>query len=192
MVLALLTATAVTACENQDGDVAVDEAIPETRTAPENPVAEKSADEPASPGKPTAPISIDYTVTGTPIVGQPLNIDLQVTSTLSDRPITLNYDVVDATALLFPEAQVKRVSLGMVDELRPAGEQVTVVPQRDGRLYLNVTAEIETESGTLLKSMAIPIQVGSAPPELDENGELMEDADGDAILSMPADDNARD
>jgi hypothetical protein len=64
-----------------------------------------------------------------------------------------------------------------------------VVPQREGRLYLNVSAEVETEQGTLLKSMAIPIQVGSAPRELQTNGEVSQDADGEAIVSMPADED---
>jgi hypothetical protein len=39
----------------------------------------------------------------------------------------------------------------------------------------------------MLKSMAIPIQVGSAPAELETNGELKTDAEGEAIVSMPAD-----
>jgi hypothetical protein len=64
-----------------------------------------------------------------------------------------------------------------------------VVPQREGRLYLNVSAEVETEGGTLLKSMAIPIQVGSAPRQQQTNGELKPDADGEPVISMPAEEN---
>src|SRR5690606_23977146 len=45
--------------------------------------ASSSADVPASSGgKPSAPMSIDYTVIGTPVVGQPVNINLEVSSSL--------------------------------------------------------------------------------------------------------------
>lgn len=185
----LLTASAiaiamVAACQQPADDTAVanDDAAPEKAAAAAGPAAA------TSPGKPSAPIFIDYTVNGTPIVGHPVSIDLNVRSTLTDRPVTLNYRVVDTSALTFPDAQVRQVAVARLDEGRPAIQQVTVVPQREGRLYLNVTAEIQTEDGMMLKSMAIPIQVGSAPAEREVNGEIKKDADGDAIVSMPADD----
>jgi len=42
-------------------------------------------------------------------------------------------------------------------------QQVTVIPQREGRFYLNVSASMEIPDGTLSTVMAIPIQVGNAP-----------------------------
>jgi hypothetical protein len=73
-------------------------------------------------------------------------------------------------------------------------QQVAVVPQREGRLYINVSAEVETAGGTIIKSMAIPIQVGNAPvqPQLKQpqlNGELKEGPDGETVISMPAQQN---
>jgi hypothetical protein len=179
MVLATL---AFAAC--QDANQGVERAS-DTAAAPE--AAAQAADAEASAGKPTAPIAIDYTVVGTPIVGQPVSINLEVSSMLPGRAVTLNYRINDARNLVFPQAQAQRVALGVLGDSDRAAQQVIVVPQREGRLYLNVSAEVETEQGTLLKSMAIPIQVGSAPRELQTNGEVSQDADGEAIVSMPAD-----
>jgi hypothetical protein len=179
MVLATL---AFAAC--QDANQGVERAS-DTAAAPE--VAAQAADAEASAGKPTAPIAIDYTVVGTPVVGQPVSINLEVSSMLPGRAVTLNYRINDARNLVFPQAQAQRVALGVLGDSDRAAQQVIVVPQREGRLYLNVSAEVETEQGTLLKSMAIPIQVGSAPRELQTNGEVSQDADGEAIVSMPAD-----
>ena len=41
----------------------------------------------------------------------------------------------------------------------------------------------------MIKSMAIPIQVGRAPQKPEINGELVEDPDGETVISMPAKEN---
>jgi hypothetical protein len=144
-----------------------------------------------SAGKPSAPVTIDYTVIGTPVVGQPVNINLEVSSSLGNRPVTLNYRINDARNLVFPQAQPQRVALAAPADTGRAAQQVTVIPQREGRLYLNVSAEVETDEGMMLKSMAIPIQVGSAPQQQETNGELREGSDGEAVISMPAEETPR-
>jgi hypothetical protein len=185
----LLAALAFAACQeaNEGAGVSADTTVaPEA--APQGPVADADV----SAGKPTAPIAIDYTVIGAPIVGQPVSINLEVSSMLPGRAVTLNYRINDPRNLSFPQAQAQRVALGVLGDSDRAAQQVTVVPQREGRLYLNVSAEVETEEGVLLKSIAIPIQVGAAPRELQTNGEVGEDAQGEAIVSMPADEETRD
>ena len=153
--------------------------------------ASSSSDMSASAGKPSAPVTIDYTVIGTPVVGQPVNINLEVSSSLGSRPVTLSYRINDARNLVFPQAQPQRVALAAPPDTGRAAQQVTVIPQREGRLYLNVSAEVETDEGMMLKSMAIPIQVGSAPPQQETNGELQEGADGETVISMPAEETSR-
>lgn len=140
----------------------------------------------SSPGKPSAPINFRYEVLGTPIVGQPVSINIFVSSSVVDVPITLLYRVNDASSMLFPESQALRAEFTMAPGDDPRSQQITVVPQREGRLYLNVSAEIATADGTMLKSTSIPIQVGSAPPELEINGELVETPEGETVISMPA------
>ena len=138
----------------------------------------------SSPGKPAAPINIDYEIMGTPVVGIPLSINVKVSSTL-DQPIRLNYRIIDATSLMFSDAQAQRVSLVPIGDEAFSTEQVTVIPQREGRLFLNVSAEIETEVGMMARVMAIPIQVGSLRPTARLNGKLITAEDGEALISMP-------
>ncbi len=140
-----------------------------------------------SPGKPSAPISFRYKVQGTPIVGQPVAINIFVASSVSGLPVNLFYRVNDASSMLFPDSQAQRTKFVAEAEDEPRSLQITVIPQREGRLYLNVSTEIETADGTLLKTTSIPIQVGSAPPELEVNGEMIETEDGEVVISMPAD-----
>jgi hypothetical protein len=138
-----------------------------------------------SPGKPSAPINIDYEIMGTPVIGVPLSINVKVSSAL-DQAITVNYRIIDTTSLMFTHAQSERVSLVPEGDETFSAEQVTVIPQREGRLFLNVSAEIETELGMMAKVMAIPIQVGSFRPTPQVNGELITGDEGEALLSMPA------
>jgi hypothetical protein len=144
-----------------------------------------------SAGKPGAPVDFDYAIIGTPVVGQPVSINLRVSSSLRDRPVTLNYRINDARNLRFPEAQAQRVALPAFRDTGRVTEQITVVPQQEGRLYLNVYAEVETDEGTLMKSMAIPIQVGRAPRQQETNGEPRQDADGETVISLPAEETTR-
>ena len=137
-----------------------------------------------SPGKPSAPISIDYEVLGKPIVGLPVAINVQVSATQDVGPIAVTYSINDTSALLFQEGQVERLEISDLSEV--SIQQVAVVPQREGRLYLNVSAEVQTAGGSMIKSMAIPIQVGSAPKQPQINGELKEGPDGEIVISMPA------
>ena len=51
--------------------------------------AKPSADQPvSSPGKPSAPVSIRYKILGTPVVGQPVAIEIGVSSSLHQQPAT--------------------------------------------------------------------------------------------------------
>lgn len=175
-------ALAAAGCKDAERMTAAD--TPDTPSASE----ESAADGQAPEGKPTAPIDIEYDVIGTPIVGQPVNIDLSVKSTRGDTPVRLSYRVLDSKSMSFPAAQAKEVAL-RVGDTQPAVRQVTIVPQREGRLYLNVTAEVETPGGAMFKSIAIPVQVGSGPTEQEPDGTLKEDAEGEAVLSLPADEN---
>jgi hypothetical protein len=140
-----------------------------------------------SPGKPSAPISIDYEVLGKAIVGLPVAINVQVSASQEVGPITVQYSINDVSALRFQEGQVERRQYRNRSELDM--QQVAVVPQREGRLYINVSAEVETAGGSMIKSMAIPIQVGNAPVQPQLNGELKEGPDGETVISMPAQQN---
>jgi hypothetical protein len=140
-------------------------------------------------GKPQGPVKIDYRIIGTPVVGQPLTIEFEVRSNVDDMPVTLSYDSNDSTAMTFPESQQRRISLAFEGEERQAGHRVTVVPAREGRLFLNVTAQMQSDTGSLQTVIAVPIQVGAAPRQLQENGVVTTDGNGELIREMPASEN---
>ena len=140
-------------------------------------------------GKPQGPVKIDYRIIGTPVVGQPLTIEFEVASNVDDMPVTLSYSSQDSTAMTFPETQQRTKSLAFEGEERLAGQQVTVVPAREGRLFLNVTAQMQSDTGSLQTVIAVPIQVGAAPRQLQENGVVTTDENGELLREMPASEN---
>jgi hypothetical protein len=145
--------------------------------------AAASADLPVSPG---GPVRIEHELVSTPVVGQPLIIDLSFESRGEVRPMRVDYRINDSTALQFPEQQVRTATVTPDAATRASTQQVTVIPQREGRLYLNVSVGVESELGSSSTVMAIPIQVGEGPRSFENNGTLTTDADGDAVRSLPA------
>ncbi len=181
---AVLAGAMLTACGGGSEQPAP---VAEQGASAETPVAVLTPEEKYSViGKPQGPVRIDYRIIGTPVVGQPVTIDLKVKSNVGEEPVTLSYGSNDSTAMTFPESQQRMVSLAFVDDERTAGQQVTVIPAREGRLFLNVTAHLQTDTGSLQTVTAVPIQVGAAPRELQQNGVVTTDENGELIREMPA------
>ena len=175
----LVTSFGLVACNSGDGPAEPAKA-PETVTDKPTPGVANAGG--ASPGKPMAPISIRYEVIGNPIIGQPVLINVKVRS--EEGPVTVQYDITDASALMFQPGQVERYQIP--DPTSDSTNQLSVIPQREGRIYVNVSAEVQTPGGPMIRSMAIPIKVGAAPDEPTANGELKEGPDGETVISMPA------
>ncbi len=136
---------------------------------------------------PRSPVSVSYRIIGTPIVGQPVSLDLQFESSFGSQPFRVSYRVNDPTAMQLPESQSSTVSISPSGSEGRSAQQVTVIPLREGRLYLNVAAVFETETGSMSTVTAIPIQVGpAAPREILENGTVIIDESGDLIRTLPA------
>lgn len=171
--LLVLCGLALAACQNDGNDVSG-----AMHSKPESAAAMAAA------GDVPAPVTFDYEIMGTPVVGIPLSINVKVSSAL-DQPIHMNYRINDTTSLKFADAQAESVSLVPIGGDAFSSEQVTVIPQREGRLFLNIAAEIETDAGRTSRVMAIPIQVGTirATPKVD--GELTTRESGDARIAVP-------
>jgi len=179
--------TFIAGCGSNDQPVAKpDEALPKGNAPLVSFTPEGEA---GQSGKPGAPITVSYRIIGKPVVGQPVAVDLNVSSTLGPQEITVHYRINDASAMQLAQSQPDRVRIAP-DEINDRGvQQVTVIPMREGRLYLNVSASVETEGGSMSTVTAIPIQVGDAPRELLEHGEVQTDEDGNAIRVLPVDDS---
>ena len=131
--------------------------------------------------KPGSPYSVSYRIIGTPVVGSPVTVDLQVESNQGTQPLNLEYRINDATSMVLGESQPATVRMEFAADESACSQQVTIVPQREGRFYLNVSASFETAEGTMSTVTAIPIQVGTGTRELQQHGEVELDDDGNAV-----------
>jgi hypothetical protein len=186
----MTAAVSVAACGNNGGDKPAEATTAIATNESGQTVSAKPAPAPTYDGtisKPGAPFVMSYKVIGTPIVGSPVTVNLRVTSTLGSQPLRVNYRTNDAAAMTFHEAQPLSIEMAPASEEDFVLQQVTVIPQREGRLYLNVTAAVETEEGSMSTTMAIPIQVGSGGRILEENGEVQTDEEGEAIRVLTPD-----
>ncbi len=150
-------------------------------------LADAKSDVPSSyTHKPQGPVAIEYRIIGAPIVGQPLAIDIEVRSLMGAQEIELNYRINDSTALEFTEAQPAQLTLAPSNDPAPVVQQVRLVPLREGRVFLNVSASVDADGSTLSTAVAIPIQVGAAPRQTEENGTLTTGQSGEPLHSLPA------
>ncbi len=136
---------------------------------------------------PGSPYRISYRIIGTPIVGSPVTVELQVASLHGPRPLSLNYRFKDASSMIFADSQPTSISMEPAANEAEFKQQVTIIPQREGRFYLNVSVMYETENGTMSTVTAIPIQVGTGTRELQEHGVVELDEDGEAVRVLTSD-----
>ena len=182
----IITASALCAC----GDAGIDKVSTDAQPV------ELSNDVPAvtftpendSVGKPRGPVTVAYRIIGKPVVGQPIAIDLQISSSLGNQPMRVDYRINDATAMRLADSQPESLTFAPAED-RGGSQQVTVIPLREGRLFFNVSVSVDTDNGSMSTVTAIPVQVGEAPRPLQENGTATTDENGDAIRTLPAQEN---
>lgn len=117
----------------------------------------------------TAALEIGYEIAGNPIVGQPVGVNIRLSALPDDRPVMLNYRVAEVGSMTFPEAQAASIELLPLPGSDQRTQQVTVIPQREGRLFLLVSAQVRSDVAAVMKSASIPIQVSRAPLQGPEN-----------------------
>ena len=123
-------------------------------------------------GKMGSGVQLAYRIDGTPAVGVPLNIVVQLSSR-ADAQVTL---AADAGLGLQAAQQVLSVSAGGSVE-----QVLTVVPQAEGRFYLNLLASSEGRGG----ATGFAVQVGKGTPVLKPAGKLTVTPGGERIVSIP-------
>ena len=114
-----------------------------------------------TPARPGTLFKVDYRIVGTPVVGSPVAIDLEINSTLGDEPIEIGYQIPDPSALAMDEAQPRTLTRAPQAGERLIRERITVIPQREGRLFINVRTTRSNDDGSASTMISIPIHVGS-------------------------------
>jgi hypothetical protein len=116
-------------------------------------------------------VSVAYRIEGTPLVGSPVVIRLQVSSR-ADANLVFRSN--EGLSLITPE---------VIDA--PAGANaeytVTVVPEAEGRFYLNVFSIANGRPS----ASAIAVQVGNKAVQFKPSGRVMESPSGERVISVP-------
>ena len=137
-------------------------------------------------GKPSRPVTVSYRIIGRAVVGRPVTVELHITSSLGNQTMHVAYRSNDATAMRLAEAEPRELSVSPSAGSTGTTHQVTVIPMREGRVFLNVAVTVETENGSMSTVTAVPIQVGDAPRVVEENGTALTDENGEAVRALPA------
>lgn len=175
--LTVATSMALSACgadENTDQATAV-----ANSDGTEQVTKQPGADNRGIQAKAGSPFAISYELIGTPIVGSPVTLNLTIASAFGPTPVEISYRITDTTALMLHEAQPESLRAEMTLNETFVEDRVTIIPQREGRVYLNVEAGVTTEEGRLSTTMAIPIHVGAVDTSPVEHGELETNEDGE-------------
>lgn len=132
-----------------------------------------------TPARPGTMFKVDYRIVGTPVVGSPVSIDLEIDSTLGEEPVEIGYQIPDPSALVMDEAQPRTLTRAPLAGERRIRERVTVIPQREGRLFINVRTSRSDDDGSASTMISIPIHVGNVDTSLQEHGRLETDDEGE-------------
>jgi len=139
----------------------------------------------ASPGKPLPPIQVNYQVAKDIQVGIPFVISLSVTPMVDAQQIQLHYRTPTGIDSGDPQ---QSYTFGATPANTTLNQDITVIPQSEGRFRLIVSVMIASKYGHAgSRSMSIPIVVGNPPPAIAKpEGKINKDAQGHDIEVTPA------
>lgn len=134
-------------------------------------------------GKPTVPVTINYTFQNEPVVGEPLQISLNVSSSgVSGLSMAMT---TRGSLALSKNTPAQIVLKSNVSPSATQSHNAVVVANAEGRSYLNVQITGIYEGQPFTKAVSIPVQVGQGGPTLQKNGEII-DTGIEVLSSMPA------
>ena len=139
-----------------------------------------------SPGKPTAPIGVRYEILGRPAIGQPLEIRITTHSNAVVNALTTQ---VRGDEGLFVSPTNANFAVAQMRFEEPVARTLTVTPLREGAHQLTVLVQGEIGGVVQSAQISIPVRVGDVQPAPKPTGTLSTDESGEAIISLPAQQN---
>lgn len=132
-----------------------------------------------SPGKPAAPVKLAFELRGTPQIGIPLEVVLEL-SFFGGTPGNLAWALASEGAVRVAgvDRNLEKTSIAPWDRLRRV---VTIVPESPGRHYLHLTVTTDSTGVPMSRVFSVPVQVG---PQAPRRGGIEHDADGIAIKTL--------
>lgn len=135
-------------------------------------------------GKPTAPISISYSVLANVAIGD--NVQVTVTIKALSDVNDFNLKLTTGEGLEMPSGEYLK-NYGNQVRNSAFSETVTVIPNTEGILYLNVFATGTFNGKKMTNAGAVPIKTGTATRKmLKKLGQATTDSKGQKIIIMPA------
>jgi len=139
-------------------------------------------------GKIGAPVAVSYQLLESPGLGVPLNIRVRMTPLLAASEIKLEYTL--SAGLVSGDVSTGFV-LGVIGTGKMADQVISVIPQINGLLHVNVFVTLVDQDGqSQSTAVMIPIQVGAgaAVNKLDHPDQafIQRDSRGQRIISVPA------
>ena len=151
---------------------------------------EPSAPAYESPGKPEiVPINLKYRLLEVPQVGRPFEIELKIESSVDTA--ALSYSIATDSGLVV-DTQAATWSGASRAAFEPQTNVVRFTPLAEGRYHVNVDCRVMVNGQMVSRVIPIAIQVGQGRRQLEQMGEPGEDAEGNAIISLPASTNDDD
>lgn len=140
--------------------------------------------------KPNAPVEMTFAVTTRPQVG--MSLDYALTFTLDANVDDVVITVAADDALLLLE-HPQMLHLGARERNQQDVLRVICQPQRDGLFYMYVSATLFMDGQQQSSSFVIPVEVGDGVSQLPQTatGVVLDDASGERIISLPADESLR-
>ena len=166
-------------------------AVTLTSCAPNDPVAEKAdAGRVISPipgdraGKPEAPIDFSYSLAAKPRIGE--EVELQITCSPQRQAEDVEITFSSSEGLdLYAARTTETVDLIQAGETFE--RTITVVPQTEGLLYVNVHASLFMDGRMQARAISIPVVVGDGSVrQLKPEFPVQVDETGEKIISLPA------
>jgi hypothetical protein len=140
--------------------------------------------------KPHAPVEMTFTLSAKPQVGHDLTVELVLSTTTDAEDLVVSVTADNNLTLLeYPSLQ----HLGAQRKQQQQAIKISCQPQQDGLFYLNVSATLVYDGQQQSRSFAIPVNVGDVDisRQLKATGVVEQDASGEAIISMPAQQSIR-
>ena len=196
LILIALAAAAMTGCgpsqdepAQQTDSTAADTAAVEKSTADREQLAKVRQEIPNIDdirGKPGAPVDIRYALLGTPKVGEPLEIQIDIIPRSEASQVDISINAVGA---LDVGASDRGWSLQSPEPGKSERRVITTTPQAEGLYYVNVEAMMELDGSRQSRVYSIPVLVGDKMIRAQtDKAELTMDEDGNPVIIMRTDD----
>ena len=147
----------------------------------ESTISEKETHSPY-PGKPSAPIRLDYQFVGKAQAGISLGIEIIITPDVDADTISASYTTSPS---LVPADNLSEFNFTDVAANKAVKQTIHVIPQNEGNHYIHLSVTISSQKGRSgTRSFSIPVSVGNVQtkPSLPEKATIEEQQEGERLL----------